>query len=247
MERPRYELIDTLRGLAIFCVIVYHFIYDLVHFYSMDFPWFEGWGAYMIQQGGVFLFVFISGAMSLCAKNPLRNGLFLVACGLMITLATHIYSPGSIIVFGILSLLGWAAVLTVLFSPLLKKMPEKPGIVLSLLLFLLTHDLADGSLSFLGIHLYDLPSSWYESRVLFPLGLPHASFVSADYFPLLPWIFPYWIGYYFWQLLGEDFKKKHLLKGLPIFSVMGRHSLLIYLAHQPILLIVCFLLFGNNR
>lgn len=245
MERPRYGLIDTLRGLAIFCVIVYHFIYDLVHFYSMDFPWFEGQGTYLVQQGGVFLFVFISGAMSLCAKKPLRNGLLLVVCGLMITLATCLYSSANIIVFGILSLLGWAAVLTVLFSPLLKKMPEKTGIVLSLLMFLLTHGLADGSLSFLGIHLYDLPSSWYESRVLFPLGLPHKNFVSADYFPLLPWIFPYWLGYYFWQLLGEDFKKKYLLKGLPIFSAMGRHSLMIYLAHQPILLLVCFLLFGN--
>jgi uncharacterized membrane protein len=42
MERPRYGLIDSLRGFAIFCVIVYHFIYDLVHFYSMDVPLCEG-------------------------------------------------------------------------------------------------------------------------------------------------------------------------------------------------------------
>ena len=106
MERPRYGLIDTLRGIGIFCVIVYHFIYDLVHFYSMNFPWFESMSAYLVQQGGAFLFVFISGAMSLCAKKPLHNGLLLVACGLLITLATYFYSPANIIVFGILSLLG---------------------------------------------------------------------------------------------------------------------------------------------
>ena len=101
MERPRYALIDTLRGGAIFCVIVYHFIYDLVHFYSMDFPWFESLGAYLVQQGGAFLFVFISGAMSLCAKRPLLNGLLLVGYGLLITLATYFYSPANIIVYGI--------------------------------------------------------------------------------------------------------------------------------------------------
>lgn len=238
MERPRYGLIDTLRGFAIFCVIVYHFIYDLVHFYSMDFPWFESTAAYLIQQGGAFLFVFISGAMLLCAKKPLLNGLLLVGCGLMITLATYFYSPANIIVFGILSLLGWAAIITVLVRPVLQAIPIKLGMVLSLFLFFLTQEVADGSLSLLTIHLYNLPSSWYDGHFLFPLGLPHSSFASADYFPLLPWIFAYWMGYYFWQLLDEDFRQKYLLTEISTFSFMGRHSLLLYLIHQPIILAV---------
>ena len=243
MERPRYGLIDSLRGFAIFCVIVYHFIYDLVHFYSMDFPWFESLAAYLVQQGGAFLFVFISGAMSLCAKAPLRNGLLLVGCGLMITLVTYFYSSANIIVFGILSLLGWAAIITVLVRPILEKIPIKLGLVLSLFLFFLTHDVADGRLSLLTIHLYNLPSSWYDSYYLFPLGLSHSSFASADYFPLLPWIFAYWMGYYFWQLLDEDFRQKYLLTEISTFSFMGRHSLLIYLIHQPIILAVISFIF----
>ncbi|MHC1717543.1 MAG: heparan-alpha-glucosaminide N-acetyltransferase [Acidaminococcaceae bacterium] len=242
MERPRYGLIDTLRGFAIFCVIVYHFIYDLVHFYSMDFPWFESLAAYLVQQGGAFLFVFISGAMSLCAKAPLRNGLLLVGCGLMITLATYFFSPANIIVFGILSLLGWAAIITVLLRPVLKKIPIKLGSALSFFLFFLTHEVADGSLSLLTIHLYNLPPSWYDSRFLFPLGLPHASFASADYFPLLPWIFAYWLGYFWWQMTDEELRNKYFFKQLPVFAFMGRHSLLLYLIHQPIILAVTGLL-----
>ena len=243
MERPRYALIDTLRGGAIFCVIVYHFIYDLVHFYSMDFPWFESLGAYLVQQGGAFLFVFISGAMSLCAKRPLLNGLLLVGYGLLITLATYFYSPANIIVYGILSLLGSAAIITVFARSVLQAIPIKLGIAFSFLLFFLTHDVADGRLSLLTIHLYNLPSSWYDSYYLFPLGLSHASFASADYFPLLPWIFAYWMGYYFWQLLDEDFRQKYLLTEISTFSFMGRHSLLIYLIHQPIILAVISFIF----
>ena len=72
MERPRYGLIDSLRGFAIFCVIVYHFIYDLVHFYSMDFPWFESLAAYLVEQGGAFLFVFISGAIYEMSTDPIK-------------------------------------------------------------------------------------------------------------------------------------------------------------------------------
>jgi len=243
MERPRYGLIDSLRGFAIFCVIVYHFIYDLVHFYSMDFPWFESLAAYLVQQGGVFLFVFISGAMSLCAKEPLRNGLLLVGCGLLITVTTYFYSPANIIVFGILSLLGWAAIITVLVRPALQTIPIKFGIFLNVFLFFLTHEVANGSFSLLKIHLYNLPSSWYESQLLFPLGLPHASFASADYFPLLPWIFPYWLGYFCWQMIGEETRAKYFFRQLPACAFMGRHSLLLYLIHQPIILAVTGLIF----
>lgn len=246
MKRARYDFVDTLRGLAILAVIVYHFIYDLIHFYSMDFPWFDSIAVYIIQQVGAGLFVFIAGAMWLCAKGPVRNGLVLVGYGLMITLITYIYSPGSIIVFGILSLLGSAALLTAFLDPLLRKIPAKLGLVLALFLFFLTHDIADGRISLLGNAIYEIPFSWYGSGFLFPLGFPHYTFVSADYFPLLPWIFPYWLGYFSWQLLDEDFRNKYLCKGLPLFSMLGRHSLAIYFLHQPVLLLICFLIFGNN-
>ncbi|MGE4588588.1 MAG: heparan-alpha-glucosaminide N-acetyltransferase [Acidaminococcaceae bacterium] len=243
MERLRYGLIDTLRGAAIFGVIVYHFIYDLIHFYSMEIPWFYSTPVYLVQQAGVWLFVFISGAMSLCAKNPLRNGLLLVGCGLMITLATYFYSPANIIVFGILSLLGWAAIITVLARPILEKIPIKLGLALSLFLFFLTHEMAEGRLSLLQVHVYDLPLSWYDSRFLFPLGLPHASFTSADYFPLLPWIFAYWLGYFCWQMTDEELREKYFFRQLSGFAFMGRHSLFLYLIHQPIILAVISLVF----
>lgn len=243
MERLRYGLIDTLRGVAIFGVIVYHLIYDLIHFYSMEIPWFYSTPVYLVQQAGVWLFVFISGAMSLCAKNPLRNGLLLVGCGLMITLATYFYSPANIIVFGILSLLGWAAIITVLARPILEKIPIKLGLALSLFLFFLTHEMAEGRLSLLQVHVYDLPLSWYDSRFLFPLGLPHASFTSADYFPLLPWIFAYWLGYFCWQMTDEELREKYFFRQLSGFAFMGRHSLFLYLIHQPIILAVISLVF----
>lgn len=243
MERLRYGLIDTLRGAAIFGVIVYHFIYDLIHFYSMEIPWFYSTPVYLVQQAGVWLFVFISGAMSLCANNPVRNGLILVGCGLMSTVVTYFVSPDYLIVFGILSLLGWAALITVPLRALLRKIPNAWGALLCLLLFLFTHDVANGKIGFLGYEIYDLPANWYDRSFLFFLGFPDASFVSADYFPLLPWIFPYWLGYFCWQMIGEETRAKYFFRQLPAFAFMGRHSLLLYLLHQPIILAVTGLLF----
>ena len=91
MERPRYGLIDTLRGLAMVNVIVYHFFYDLINFYGFNFMWFESLPMYLVQQGTVCLFVFISGMMAHCAKQLTKNGLLLVGCGLLNFLVTYFF------------------------------------------------------------------------------------------------------------------------------------------------------------
>jgi len=245
MERLRYGLIDTLRGAAILGVVVYHFIYDLIHFYSIAIPWFYSTPVYVIQQAGAWLFIFISGAMTLCANNPARNGLILVSCGLMSSVVTYFVSPAYLIVFGILSLLGWAALITLPLRPLLRKIPNTWGALLCLLLFLFTHDVANGKIGFLGHEFFDLPASWYGSSFLFFLGFPNDKFVSADYFPFLPWLFPFWQGYFCWQLADEDFRRKYLCWQIPSFSFLGRHSLLIHLLHQPFILVISGFVFGD--
>jgi len=76
-----------------------------------------------------------------------------------------------------------------------------------------------------------------------PLGLFSPSFSSIDYFPLIPWFGIFLIG----TALGEWLyaqKKSLLRRPLPdtFINWCGRHSLLIYLIHQPLIIGVLYLL-----
>jgi uncharacterized membrane protein len=80
-----------------------------------------------------------------------------------------------------------------------------------------------------------------------PLGLVPPSFSTSDYFPLLPNLGWFLLG----AVMGRTIyrKKQTLLPFVspknPIvrfFSFLGRHSLWIYLLHQPILSGICMLL-----
>jgi len=75
---------------------------------------------------------------------------------------------------------------------------------------------------------------------LFPIGLLDPYFTSSDYFPLFPHLGWFLLGASLGKLLYKE--KRTLLpwKGadsLPIrfFRFCGRHSLWIYLIHQPVL------------
>lgn len=68
------------------------------------------------------------------------------------------------------------------------------------------------------------------------LGFPASEFASSDYFPLLPWLFLYGAGWFLhavWRTGEEHEVPKR--KPFPVLEWMGRHSLALYLLHQPAL------------
>ena len=74
---------------------------------------------------------------------------------------------------------------------------------------------------------------------LFPFGFIAEGFYSADYFPLFPWLFVFLFGTW----LGEKIRAGKLPEGfytyrVPLFPAVGRHALLIYILHQPVLLLI---------
>ena len=69
------------------------------------------------------------------------------------------------------------------------------------------------------------------------LGFADESFISADWFPLMMWAPVYFIGGalgVYWKRWG--FPVLFLRDAMPFLSYTGRHSLAIYLLHQPILM-----------
>ncbi len=156
---------------------------------------------------------------------------------MVLTVATAVAMPEEVIWFGVLHLLGCAALLTCLLHPALEKLPPLAGVTGSAVLFTLLNQLPQGWLGFEGTHLAALPAAWYKPN-LFWLGLPDLTvFSSSDYFPLLPWVFLYWVGYFFARWFRARCTAQPGLppKALRPLCAVGSRTLLIYMLHQPVI------------
>jgi uncharacterized membrane protein len=107
---------------------------------------------------------------------------------------------------------------------------------------------------FLGIVFIILGFIFAQFTVNYPwllwLGLKPAGFITVDYFPLFPWLGVVSLGLFTGKTLYKDYKRRYYLPDLSknilikIFTYIGKHSLFIYLIHQPILIILLYLLGG---
>ena len=226
MKKRIWEL-DALRGLCILGMVIIHFVYDLVDLYKLV-AWECPPAFLFVQQWGGVLFLLISGICVTLGSRCIRRGLLVFACGLICTAVTYgMYRFGMagksiIIYFGVLHCLGAC----MLLWPVFRRLPWWALGILGLVL------------AGVGLYLMDMPP--VTSYWLMPLGLPWKGFASSDYFPLLPYLGLFLIG----SALGRSvYKNKESL--LPnantqnpivrFFLLCGKHSLWIYLLHQPIL------------
>ena len=147
------------------------------------------------------------------------QGLQLLAAGLLVTILSLLLVPGKPIYFGILQLLGLASILA---EPLLAL--PLPVLAVSGLLISLAGVLMP----------FHLP-------VWLGLGFVPVAMSFADYTPLLPFLGPLLLGLAVGLTLYPDGRTRKYrlpdLSRLPLvraLAALGRHSLLIYLAQQPI-------------
>lgn len=233
MNKRIWEL-DALRGICIIGMVAVHLIYDLTVLYRLvewNTPvWFS-----LLQNWGGVLFLLISGISATLGSRSVRRGAIVFGCGMLITAVTvgmyWLGMAGSyiIIYFGVLQCLG----VCMMLWPLFKRLPW-------------------WGLTFIGVILVAL-GLWLEAQPrvdtfwLMPLGLPWESFATADYFPLFPNLGFFLLG----AAIGRTaYREKQTLLPrvnensgpLRFFRLCGKHSLLIYLAHQPILAGVCMVL-----
>lgn len=239
----RIRLFDALRGLALANMIVYHGVYDWVSVFGRSAAWFtqtnyaRGW-----QQAICWTFLLVAGAVFSYGRNPLRRGALIFGCGMLLTAVTLLAMPSEQILFGVLHLIGAAILITALLRRILERLWALPAAMGSFTLFLLLRGVPGGSIG-IGRFSAALPRALYRSPLLFPLGFPGPGFYSADYFPIVPWLFLFWTGMFLWRFLRPRTEK--MLRGKQIcrpLEWLGRHSLIIYLLHQPALLAVVFLL-----
>jgi len=235
--KTRYHVLDALRGLALINMIAYHFLWDMIYLFGLSAPWYAAAPGRIWQQCICWTFISLSGLCARMGRNRLRRGLLVLGCSVVVSAVTLIFMPGSRILFGVLCLIGSCALLTLPLEKILSKVTPWLGALISFVLFLLVKDVPSGTLAFGTV---TLPDWLYANLLTAYLGFPAPTFWSSDYFPLIPWLFLYLTGYFLFPYLGRcQFLTARPAKPL---EFLGRHSLIIYMAHQPVCYALSWLL-----
>ncbi len=233
MEKQRYNVIDMIRGIAIINTIAYHALWDIVYIFGTRLGWYTSRGAFVWQQCICYTFILISGFCRSMGSNKLKRGLTVFAASILITLVTLAFVPNNLVLFGILSLIGSAALIMIPLDRLFSRINSYAGAIASILLFVFTRNINAGYIGFGVFSLY-LPRFLYSNLFTAYLGFPAPGFASADYFPIFPWLFLYFTGYFLYRIFERNGWLRHLThKSVAPLEFCGRHSLLIYMLHQP--------------
>ena len=237
MSQKRVAMLDALRGGAMILVVVYHLLYDLVmmaqvelpHWLTPQTPIVEG-----VHTGFLWVLFAVSGICSGYSRNPLRRGVLLYLAGIAVTFVTVLWVPDFPIIFGVLNCFGGCMILIALCGKWLDRIPWPVLTLVSVLLWFVLRDF-DHSVLHLGFK--DVTLQMPNVEYLYPLGIKSDTFISRDYFPLIPFFFMFLAG----RGLHRPIAKGSLPKWFysshcrPL-EWIGRHSLIIYALHQPILI-----------
>ncbi len=227
--KTRFHILDAWRSLAIVLMVVYHFLYDLALFGVITWEQMFCAPLNIMQKFICCSFILLAGASARFSRSNLRHGIIVILAGIIVAIGGAV--GGQTIRFGVLQLLGWSMVIYHFAGKILQKIPGTLLVLLSACAYGFT-DWWTGTVI-------------VESRWLYPFGLMYRGFSSADYFPLLPWTFLFLIGTVLGGWCLKHRENRILTAPLPApLTFLGRHSLLIYMIHQPILFGLSFLLWG---
>lgn len=240
-QKERYYLVDSFRGFALVNMVLYHFLYDVFIIYGKNPGWLESIWTFVWQQGICWSFIGAAGfSWRFGRKNNLKRGLLLNFLGLAITGVTWFFMSEETIFFGILNFMGCAVLLTIPVSHILERIPPSAGLAGCMVLFYVFYPVSAGFLK-AGPFLWQLPEKLY-SGALTILGMPGPGFYSSDYFPVLPWIFLFWAGYFLYPLCTREGKLRSFFHlKVPGLAAIGRRTLWVYVLHQPVLMGICML------
>lgn len=242
-DNRRICMLDELRGIAIIAMIVYHTIFSMAFIFNLKFSYNLLWHAQKFQPFISILFISLCGIVCSFSRNNLKRGIKIFAIAIAVTIVTAVFMPSATIIFGILHFLGIALLLYSLTEKWFDKIPEYMGAIINLVFYIVTYNIPHGYIGFKPLLYFELPTQLYSCYPLFIIGLPTADFVSGDYFPIIPNIFLLLFGIYTGKIIKEKGVPEFMYKKLcPPLDFLGRHSLVIYVLHQPVIIGVLYII-----
>lgn len=243
----RYALLDELRGLDLVSMMLYHGCWDLVNLFGIQADWYYGLPGHLWQQSICWVFILLSGFCVQLGHQTLRRG----APGVWGRGACHgghaAFYAGGQGRFWRADPAGQRYAADGLFEKPLRQISPAAGLAVSAVLFALTRNVSAGYLGFGSLRLW-LPQTLYANYVTAYFGFYPWWFYSTDYFALLPWLFLFWAGYFLYGVVGRQRMEPLHRSVCPPLGWLGRHSLLLYLLHQPVIygvLLVAFRVLGS--
>lgn len=240
--RPRFPWLDALRGGALLAMASYHFMWDLADFGYLDaaFPS-TGWPKlYARAIASTFLFMagfslWLAHGDAVRWKSFWKRFAIIVGAAILVTIGTWFAIPQGFIFFGILHEIALASLIGLLFL----RVPWPVTAMVAAIIIAAPNLPAD---------VLDLHSETFNAPWLWWVGLSTRMHNSFDYVPVLPWLGPFLLGVAFgrmgaiqnwlrqnaWGITPSKPRKASL-------GFLGRHSLVFYLVHQPVLISILYL------
>jgi len=242
MQKPeRFIELDIWRGMAIVGMIVFHFFFLLDYLKIQEVSYSEGawlllarlvqWSFLLLVGIGLHLSYQKSSLQKKTKTDFLlksfRRGAIVFLCGFTITAGTLLVAPEAYVRFGILHLIGF-----------------------SILALSFLADRPKASFWFAGaiyVLSFMVNSIMVDQEWLLVFGFRYP-FQALDYFPVFPWMAIPALGISLGSLFYPSYQSKIPIAPTGMSSIFprslaffGKHSLLIYMIHVPILIgIVAF-------
>lgn len=218
-DKERYPLVDQLRLIAILMMIFYHLFYDMNLFGFVRIDFFNDIFWFSVPRIIVFLFLFCVGiSLHIVHSKKIKIVAFIKKISIISILAALI-TVTTYFMFP-KSWIYFGTLHCILVSSILGlpfvKFP-KTGFILGLLII---------TLNFTSYKI-----EWFE--------LPH---LSMDYIPLTPWVSIVLLGIFFAHKNMHQVNTQ-IPKVQSTIKYISKHSLLIYIFHQPILYSLVYLSF----
>jgi len=228
-KRARIAAIDAARGVALAGMVVYHLIWDFAHFglVAPTLPFAPATRALSHVVAGAFL-ALVGVSLALAHPHGLRRAAFLrrlaaiAGAAALVTAASYAIDADEPILFGILHCIAASSLIAALFV-------AAPAWAA----------LAVGAAAIAAPFVYSSPA--FNPPALVWLGLGTLPPYTLDWRPLLPWAGVVLIGLGLAQAAAARLAGWRWTAWRPMrwpgraTAFAGRHSLVLYLVHQPIL------------
>ena len=222
-KKKRIDLLDGWRTVAVLTMVVWHVLWDMTAMFGMlpsDFMRRDN--VQLTRYFIVFSFLLLSGISCHFSRSNIRRGLQTAGCAAVITLVTYLI--GDPAKFGILHLFAACMLLYGWLGKWFAKIPDLWAGGLSLGVFCVL---------WIWLDTFRVGFDW-----LFPLGFRSIYFYSSDYYPVLPWFFLFLFGTVLGRRIAADDGRWKEIALPRAITWPGRHALLIYMLHQPLIVAV---------